>query len=129
MDINLFINFLNELPAAAFVKDLEGRHIYCNKFFEQRFGLKPGELIGKTDFVWAPDEIVQQFRQSDLEAAALGKKFQRIDRVPDPNGQIRQWVVVKFPLRSATGEKFVGGIALDITENGSFVDPDIRVNL
>jgi signal transduction histidine kinase/CheY-like chemotaxis protein len=39
-----------------------------------------------------------------------------IEKIPMPGGHSAEWLVLKFTLRARTGEKFIGGVGLDITE-------------
>ena len=40
---------MDNIPIAIFWKDLESRHLGCNKVFAALAGLEPEEMIGKTD--------------------------------------------------------------------------------
>ena len=42
--------FMNRCPCLMFIKDLEGRYVYVNAWFEQAFGLESKDIISHTDF-------------------------------------------------------------------------------
>ncbi|MGV3533523.1 MAG: PAS domain-containing protein, partial [Chthoniobacteraceae bacterium] len=51
-----FQAFMNHSPAVAFIKDDQGRYVYINRVFADRFSLSMEELMGKTDFDWMPED-------------------------------------------------------------------------
>src|SRR5207245_217751 len=55
-------------------------------------------------------------RAADLRMLAEGKPQQLIERIPGSPFDTRHLLVVKFPFASETGERFIGGTAIDITE-------------
>ena len=51
-----FAAFMDHSPAIAFIKDEEGRLVYVNRAFDQRFSHAQIDVIGKTDFDLWPAE-------------------------------------------------------------------------
>jgi hypothetical protein len=45
----LFTTFMHNLPAPAWIKDLQGRYVYCNKAFQDSFHAHSDAWQGKTD--------------------------------------------------------------------------------
>jgi PAS domain S-box-containing protein len=111
-----FALFMQNLPAATWMKDLEGRYVYANQTAERIFQVCLNELRGKTDEQIFPAEIAEQFRSNDRSAVASGAGLQTIERLPQLDG-LHYSVVNKFPIVNDEGKPvLVGGVAIDITE-------------
>ncbi|MGV0951494.1 MAG: diguanylate cyclase [Azonexus sp.] len=108
--------FMDHSPLIAWMKDAEGRHLYRNQTFEQRFGVRLADCKGKTDAELWPADIAATFRQNDLAVLAAGHPIEVIEETREPDGRRATWLSVRFPFSDATGATFVGGLALDITE-------------
>jgi len=112
----LFQAFMNNSPTVAFMKDEWGRNVYANKQLEQVFNVNSADLQGKTDFDWLPHETAKQVYENDMYVMSTGKTVETIEAVPTPDGCLHYWLVFKFPFESAGGQKFVGGVAVDISD-------------
>jgi PAS domain S-box-containing protein len=108
--------FLDCAPIAAFVRDESGRHVYANKPWAAQFGRPLKELLGKTNWELFPRETALLFEASDQAARLRGEVSGLIETGVAPDGTRRWWKVYKFPLPGPRGEKWVGGLALDITD-------------
>ncbi len=112
----LLHGIVDNVPAALFVKDLEGRFLLVNQFAAATLNTDPAHLIG--------------IREADLFrpalAEAIGKKDQQVIRnamplaseyrIPMSDGE-HSFSSVRFPIRNAQGIIYAtGGIAIDITE-------------
>ena len=121
----MFSSFMNFNPAVAFLKDAEGKLLYVNEPLERFFGWKEREWFGKSESDFLPAECVRQLRQNDATVLATGKPLQTIESVPRPDGALRQWFVCKFPL-DRRGEKLLGGLAIDVTEQKQLEEKFLR---
>ena len=83
-----FRAFMENMPAATFIKDETGHYIYANPFAATFFERELDDVLGATD-----EEIVP-LRDSDDALA---------------------WHALDFPIVDASGRRFTGGIAFDIT--------------
>lgn len=111
-----FRSFMNNSPTVAWLKDERGRHVYINEPFERRFNLARETVRDKTDVdLWSQD-IARELRANDQLVLSSGKPLETVETVPTPDGQARVWLVHKFPYQDASGNRFVGGVAADITE-------------
>lgn len=108
--------FMDNSPVIAWTKDEQGRHVYLNKTYEEHFGVSLEDWRGKTDFEVWPLETAQEFRKNDLAVLAAGKSMEIIEETTNPDGSRSYWLNSKFPFRDASGERYVAGIGLDITE-------------
>jgi len=110
-----FQAFMDHTPAAAFLKDLDGRYVYVNKFFEKQFGYGLADCLGKTDAQLFPPETAQVFRMSHDHALPSGQVVESEETTLDSRGRRREWLVFKFPITDGGTQHLIGGVGLDIT--------------
>jgi PAS domain S-box-containing protein len=111
-----FRSFMDNSPTTAWMKDEQGRYVYLSKTFEDQQGICPKQWEGKTDFELWPLENAKEFRKTDLAVLASGQPSQSIEVTTNPARGTRWWWKFKFPIRDASGKRYVGGVGLDITE-------------
>ena len=58
---------LNAIPVPVFYKNKEGIYLGCNKEFETFLGIGQGEIIGKSVYDVAPEELADGYHEKDLE--------------------------------------------------------------
>ena len=107
---------MNHSPAVAFLKDERGRYVYVNTRWEDELGFAPGASLGKTDRQLFPPEVARSFRTHDQEVTKIGGVLETEETTFDNRGRVRPWLVYKFPVHSSSGQQFLGGVALDITQ-------------
>jgi diguanylate cyclase (GGDEF)-like protein/PAS domain S-box-containing protein len=112
----LFEAFMSHSPSVAFMKDTKGRYVYVNKRWEHLFSLTLAEVKGKSDFDWMPEEKARQLSEIDKKVFASAQSVEMTETLPAADGRLIYWTVTKFPFIDAKGQKFVGGVAIDITE-------------
>ncbi len=61
---------LQTVPESIFMKDLQGRYVFCNSMVEQVFGRSQQEIVGHTDFELVSHELAELFRENDRLAMA-----------------------------------------------------------
>ena len=108
-----FRAFMDNTPAAAFIKDEGGRFLYVNPAWRRQFDPEPADWEGKTDYDFWPRDVADLFQASDRECLAGGVAVQREETGRTAAGEETTWLVMKFPL-GAEGRR-VGGMAWDIT--------------
>ena len=107
---------MSNSPTIAWIKDELGRYVFLSETCEKRFGLRFGDWKGKTDAeVWAP-AAAAEFHKNDLAVLASGRAIEIVEETIDPDGGHTFWLSCKFPFRDGAGNRFVGGMGLDITE-------------
>lgn len=111
-----FRAFMDNSPAVAFIKDAAGRRIYFNRHYQQTFQRGTQDLQGKTDFDLFPAEVAVKLREADRQVLEGRQAVHTVEDVPTPDGVLHHWLVIKFPVEETPGELFVGGVAVDITE-------------
>jgi two-component system sensor histidine kinase/response regulator len=111
-----FQAFMNHSPAVAFIKDDQGRYVYINKVFADRFEVSMEELVGKTDFDWLPAETARISAENDRQVISSEKMARVVEVVPTADGQLIEWLILKFPMSTTSGGKLLGGVGIDITK-------------
>jgi PAS domain S-box-containing protein len=110
-----FAVFMENLPNVAFLKDSAGRTIFGNRCHQEMFGVKLNEVVGKRDDEWLPPEVAAQTMAADRLVLATGNTLQLEEEIPTVLG-VRHWLTFKFPVPTPSGERLLGGVAVDITE-------------
>lgn len=112
----LFQEFMNNSPAMNFMKDEAGRMVFINEPMEKLFNVRLEDLRGQTDFYYLPQEIAEEVRLNDQKVLETGQTLATIEIVPTPDGKMRHWQSYKFLINNNNDQKFVGGVAFDISE-------------
>ena len=124
-----FAAFMLHLPAAAWIKDLDGRYVYANPEAERIFSVPLSELQGKTDKELFPAETARQFRENDERILLEDGHLQTIEVMQQANHREHHSMVNKFSVPGADGQPgFVAGVAFDITDLQQAKEEIVRLN-
>lgn len=110
-----FRAFMDHSPAAAFLKDVDGRYVYVNAPCVRLFQQPAESWVGKTDFELWP-EHAKAIRAKDRAVMSGSATAKFTERHPSPGNPDGFWQTYKFPFRDDDGEMFLAGIALDISK-------------
>ncbi|HEX8295976.1 MAG TPA: PAS domain S-box protein, partial [Chthoniobacteraceae bacterium] len=111
-----FQAFMDHSPTVAFIKDEEGRYVFMNKPMEQQFGVSFEELKGQTDYHWLPEETARVLAENDEKIVKTGQLCRIVEAVPSPSGAVVEWLILRFPIKTAHGGTLIGGVGIDITK-------------
>lgn len=120
---------IETIPDLIWLKDLDGNYLNCNPRFEQFFGAREAEIIGKTDYDFVGKELADSFRKNDLAAMLANQPTTNLEWVTFANDGHRVFLeTIKTPMRDTHG-KLIGvlGIARDITETKQ-QEEDLRLS-
>jgi PAS domain S-box-containing protein len=108
---------VDSIPDLVWLKDQNGIYLSCNPIFEQFFGAKKSEIIGKTDYDFVDTDLADFFRQHDQKAMAAGRPSINEERLTfADNGYEGLFETIKSPMHNADGDLIgVLGIARDIS--------------
>ena len=110
-----FRAFMDNNPAAIYIKDENDRHIYGNPAAFASVGKKPDEFIGSTTRDFFSPEVADML--IELDRKVLNENITRITEEwrDSASGDVCWYRDIKFPIKLGTDEKLLGGIAIDIT--------------
>ncbi|HWQ55899.1 MAG TPA: PAS domain S-box protein [Bryobacteraceae bacterium] len=112
-----FAAFMDHLPAVAYIKDTAGRYVYFNAAVESLMGYEPGSLLGRSDREIWPPEIASAVSAQDRQVIETGRSVEAVTSLLTPKVGVRSWLVYKFPVPDRDGVRYIGGIAVDVTEH------------
>ena len=109
-----FEAFMENTPAAAWIKDEFGRYIYANQTIESLYNKTREEVMQKTDGEFLQPELAREMQKEDEEVRHSGQPL-RTQQSLLPKSS-RRWFMCKFPFFSPKGGWYVGGLAFDVTD-------------
>jgi two-component system cell cycle sensor histidine kinase/response regulator CckA len=110
-------DILDYSPATIYIKGLDYRYRLVNKEFLSKYGFEMDEVIGHTSAdIWNAD-IGDQLNKHDARVIETGHMIEEIETVQNKEGEIKQLISIKFPLRDENDEIYaLCGISTDITQ-------------
>ncbi len=118
----LLTYLMDHIPDVVYFKDKKGRLILVNKAHAQGLGLKPEDVIGKTDFDIHPKEIAAKMVKDDQYVIRTGESIiDKMERSTRADGIDNFVSTTKIPLKDKKGS-IIGliGITRDITRRVHF---------
>lgn len=109
-----FKAFMEHLPGATFIKDIQGKIVYCNTQFASMINTTPQQLIGVNTDAYLPVDIQRKYEQEN-RTVIEEETFLTSESVFPVHGQNTYWLSYKFPIRIEQ-EHLLGAISLDITD-------------
>ncbi|MBN3871705.1 PAS domain S-box protein [Nostoc sp. JL33] len=111
-----FQAFMDNIPAAAWITNADGRVFYLSPTYLRIFDLRTNKAINKNIFDLYPAQIAQPFLDNIRMVAETNQVVEAIESAPRTDGTLGEFLVYKFPIADASGQRLVGGVAVDITE-------------
>ncbi|MBD3279019.1 MAG: PAS domain S-box protein, partial [Candidatus Aegiribacteria sp.] len=108
-----FRSFMDQLPAAVFLKDSKSRYQYINPYMREVFNADESWIGNTTESCFPLDEAEALVRD-DREALEKGYSVD-IQNVIDRSGNERIFETHKFRITKSHERPMLGGVALDIT--------------
>lgn len=118
-------SFLDNVPAYAFVKDEQGRYLFCNRAFRR---IAPGiaaASLGRTDESLFSPRDARQYLEHDELVLRTGEPLRTIERLSIDQEE-RTLLAVRFPLSDDGGKRSVAGVWIDISDRIRITD-DLRL--
>jgi len=108
-------SILDKTPSVVNVKDLEGRYIFVNHWYEVFAGVPADQIIGKTSHDLFPEHVANEHQAHNDMVITANKPVEFEQELPLTDG-MRTHLVNKFPLHDGEGKPYaVCTIATDIT--------------
>jgi diguanylate cyclase (GGDEF)-like protein/hemerythrin-like metal-binding protein/PAS domain S-box-containing protein len=109
---------IQTIPDLVWLKDSDGLYLACNTRFEEFFGAKEEDILGKNDYDFVNKDLADIFRINDNKVMKNSKAYINEEEVSfaiDGHKEILQ--TTKVPMYNNNGELIgVLGVARDITE-------------
>jgi diguanylate cyclase (GGDEF)-like protein/PAS domain S-box-containing protein len=83
---------------------------------ERLFGVRAAEVGGREAGAWLPEHLAETVRQHDQQVLATGLPAEVTAAIPIDGAATAYWRVVRFPFAGPDGTRFVGGVAVDVTD-------------
>lgn len=113
----LYHSLVESLPQNIFRKDAQGRFTFVSQQFCSTLGLKPAEVLGKTDSDFFPPELAQKYQADDQKVMQSRKILETVEEHCAPGHEKTHVQVVKIPIYDDAGKCMgIQGIYWDITE-------------
>ncbi|MDD5355976.1 MAG: PAS domain-containing protein, partial [Candidatus Omnitrophica bacterium] len=113
----LLLELIDRIPDVIYFKDRQGRFVMVNKAHAKGLGLKPEQVVGKTDFDIFSKERAEAMIKDDEYVMRTGKSIvDKVERATRPDGVDNYVSTTKMPRYDSKG-KIIGlmGITRDIT--------------
>jgi len=108
---------IENVPAAIYVKDLEGRYLRHNALLASVLGHAGESLVGKCDSDLLDRANAERMAVEDRRVSTQGQVLRAEHRMPGADGEMRTFQTHVFPLHDSSGRPdAIGGISLDISD-------------
>ena len=98
----VYASLVEDLPIPIIRKDLNGRFLFANRAFCSWVGYRRDEIVGHTDFDFAPPALAEKYRDDDQSVIDTGELFLDVEK--NEHGGSVNWVhVIKTPARDGEG--------------------------
>jgi PAS domain S-box-containing protein len=111
-----FQAFMDNIPAAAWITNADGRVLYLSPTYLNTFDVATKKAINKNIFDLYPAQIGQPLLDNIRMVAQTNQVVETIESVPRTDGTLGEFLIYQFPIANASGQRLVGGVAVDITE-------------
>ncbi|NMG74740.1 EAL domain-containing protein [Aromatoleum diolicum] len=99
----LLSTMLDQSASVVFLKDMAGHYEFVNRCFEQTFGVRSADILGRTDAQIFNADLAQTLRRRELEAIAKAASCESVDELT-LDGRSVWLAAVRFPIRDGSGE-------------------------
>lgn len=123
-----FVTFMNNTSALAWIKDENLNYIFLNKAYEAQFNITLEAIKGKDDFAIFDKETAEQLRKNDLLVLETNQLLETEEIVKDNKGHVFHYLINKFTIQAESGKTFVGGMAINITQQIKANEKILKLN-
>jgi sigma-B regulation protein RsbU (phosphoserine phosphatase) len=100
----LYQSLVESLPVCILRKDVHGRLTFANRAFCRDLGKRAGEVLGKTDLDFYPEELARKYVADDCRVMETGELFAAVESHQTADGTRKYVEVIKSPLRDSLGQ-------------------------
>ncbi len=109
--------FLNRVLVPSWIRDASGRYTRVNQAFATLMGRTIAQLVGKRPGEVMPPAEAAQAERADQRVLAEGRTHHFESRWTSPEGVVRAFWVIRFPVLDARGAVGLAGLAMEITDH------------
>jgi PAS domain S-box-containing protein len=115
---------VSSLPDALWIKDADGKYLTCNKRFEDLYGAKQSEIVGKFDKDFVDEKLAESFRENDIKAMKSDVPLSNYEELTySKDGHTEYSHTIKTKVMLNDGSIYgVLGISRDISEIKKYQD-------
>jgi PAS domain S-box-containing protein len=107
---------LDYIPAIVFMKDIEGRYLVINRWYENLLKLREQDIRGKTPHEILPRDVADQFVAAH-QRVVQRQAVQTFEQHIRSDGGGITVLSTQFPIRDRSGQMIaLGGVSIDITD-------------
>jgi PAS domain S-box-containing protein len=107
---------IDNVPAAVYLKDLDGRYLLINREFEKRTRTSNRAVAGKTAYDLFPVAQAAALRAKDLQVLQTRKPAQFEEEVMAEDRKMHTYELLQFPLLDTDGVPYgLCGVSTDVT--------------
>ncbi|NJK65432.1 MAG: PAS domain-containing protein [Microcoleus sp. CSU_2_2] len=107
---------LDNSTAMIYIKDVDGKYLLTNRYFENLFHIAKEQITGKTDGDIFPKDKAAALRENDLKVLQTCSPLSIEEVIPQDDGQ-HTYISLKFPLCNSKGIAYaVGTISTDVSD-------------
>lgn len=110
-----FTAFMDFIPAAAYIKDSQGRHLFVNRFLLESVGLPPSRWLGYRASEVFPGTLAENIERNDQVLLQNGKPQVYEEQILE-RGEVRTYLSSKFLIYQTEGSVSLGGVSFEITD-------------
>lgn len=111
-----FQAIMDHSPTLCFIKDENGNLLFVNQVMASTYGMKAEEMLGKGNQDLLPPEAARAVSEYEEHILKTNRSSQRVEEITTQDGKMHEWLVIKFPIVSGSGRKFLGAIGVDMKE-------------
>ncbi len=111
-----FRAIFDNVPAALFLKEVDGAYKLINQRYTDWFGVEPEEIVGKAVHELYPKERADRYAAGDREIADRKTVISDEVDIPLKSGEARTFTLTKFPIFDGEEMSDFGGVMIDITK-------------
>lgn len=110
-----FDHFMDAFPYPVTIKDENLRYVYGNKALQKLTNLDFNQLIGMEQNRVYPPDLAKQLDSTDIEVLQTNQSVRTLLN-GELNNSMLYFELIKFPLSDTKGQKLIGSITIDRTE-------------
>jgi two-component system CheB/CheR fusion protein len=99
---SLLSTMLDQSTSLVSLKDLAGHYEFVNRRFEELFGVKAQDIVGRTDAEIFGPELAQKLRRHDIDSLGKTGRSESVEEFP-VDGRTIRLAVVRFPIVDSHG--------------------------